>query len=122
MIQKMRSMHERKLCAEIVVRKITVKQWVVKKLVIRYSHVLATPRKVHLFRSHHRITPAYNNLIDTFEDNIIPFANKMRLLRSQAGGLGAVGFNEQNVRNCHRCKHQTKKGQDGNLMYDNLNA
>lgn len=42
----------------------------------------------------------------------------MRLLRSQGGGLGAVGFNEHNMRNCHRYKHKTKKGQDGNLMYE----
>lgn len=66
--------------------------------------------------SHHKITPAYNNLIGTFEDNNMPFANQMRLLRSQAGALGAAGFKEQNLRICHRYKHKTKKGQDGNLI------
>lgn len=75
MIQKTQSIHERKLWAEIVVKKIVVEQWVVNKLVIKYTHVLVTSRKAHMFRSHHKTTPAYNNLIDTFEDNNIPFTN-----------------------------------------------
>lgn len=41
MIQKTRSIHERKLWAEMV-KKIAVKQWVVNELVIKYTHVLAT--------------------------------------------------------------------------------
>lgn len=51
MIQKTRSIHERKLWVELVVKKIVVEQWVVNKLVIKYTHILATPCKAHMFRS-----------------------------------------------------------------------
>ncbi|XXG52457.1 hypothetical protein AAC387_Pa03g0792 [Persea americana] len=104
--------------AEIVVKKITSGHWVVNKFVEEHTHVLSTPRKTHMFRSHRKITPAHKKLIDAFEENNIRPANQMGLLSTQAGGSGAVGFNEQDMRNHHRDKQNAKKGRDGKMLYE----
>ena len=68
---------------EMVVNKITIGHWVVNKLVVEHTHVLFTPRKTHMFRSHRKITVAHKSLIDAFEENNIQLANQIGLLSTK---------------------------------------
>ncbi|KAK1257046.1 Protein FAR-RED IMPAIRED RESPONSE 1 [Acorus gramineus] len=74
-------------------------RWKVHSLVEGHSHVLCTPRKTHLLRSHREVTNAQKSLIDTFRGANVSTAQTMSILGMDSGGYEEVGCTERDIRN-----------------------
>lgn len=90
------------------------------KFVKEHTHMLSTPHKRHLLRSHRIITPAQKNLIDTYQSANVKTANAMAVFELQANGFENIGFTETDLRNHNRDKRMKKIDNDGQLVYEYL--
>ena len=94
--------------------------WTVFKIVVEHSHLLSTPRKTHMLRSHRRIDAPKKKLIDTYgAANIIP-NKQMGILVLQSGGRDRVGFTKTNFRNHFRDRNEETKDNDGDMFYEHF--
>ncbi|KAK1270078.1 Protein FAR-RED IMPAIRED RESPONSE 1 [Acorus gramineus] len=74
-------------------------RWKVRVLVDVHAHILCTPRKSHLLRSHREVTNAQKSLIDTFRETNVSTAQVMSIMGLDSGGYGEIGCTERDVRN-----------------------
>ncbi|KAK1278535.1 hypothetical protein QJS04_geneDACA022233 [Acorus gramineus] len=72
--------------------------WKVHNLVEGHSHVLCTPRKTHLLRSHREVTSAQKSLIDTFRGANVGTSQTMSILGMDSGGFEEVGCTKRDIR------------------------
>eukprot|EP00268_Persea_americana_P039939 TRINITY_DN3957_c1_g1_i5.p1 TRINITY_DN3957_c1_g1~~TRINITY_DN3957_c1_g1_i5.p1 ORF type:complete len:268 (+),score=38.22 TRINITY_DN3957_c1_g1_i5:522-1325(+) len=78
---------------ELQVRRNADGQWVVCKFVIGHSHILSSPRKAHMLRSHRSVIEPKKILIDSLSAANIRTCSQMDIFEVQAGGRAdMVGF------------------------------
>eukprot|EP00268_Persea_americana_P039936 TRINITY_DN3957_c1_g1_i2.p1 TRINITY_DN3957_c1_g1~~TRINITY_DN3957_c1_g1_i2.p1 ORF type:complete len:128 (+),score=18.80 TRINITY_DN3957_c1_g1_i2:1406-1789(+) len=107
--------------AELQVKRNELGQWVVCKSVVEHSHILSSPRKAHMLRSHRNVPAPKRNLIDSFSAANIHTYSQMDIFEAQAGGRpDLVGFTEKDVRNYDRDKKMNNMGKDGQRLYEHF--
>ncbi|KAK1287324.1 Protein FAR1-RELATED SEQUENCE 5 [Acorus calamus] len=64
-----------------------------------HVHVLSTPRKTPLLRSHREITGSQKSLIDSFQDANVGPSQTITILALDLGGYDRVGCTKRDIRN-----------------------
>ena len=86
-----------------------------------HTHILSSPRKAHMLRSHRVASAPKKNLIDSFSAANIRTRSQMDIFEVQAGGrLDLVGFTQKDVRNYDRDKRKKLLGKDGQRLYEHF--
>lgn len=94
----------------------------VTQFVASHNHTLATPKKVHLLRSHRNMSAAQRALTQQLGDANIPTHQQMSILAMQAGGLENVGCSQQDLYNALRDKRKMVEGHDASLLVEYFEA
>ncbi|XP_058202896.1 protein FAR1-RELATED SEQUENCE 5-like [Rhododendron vialii] len=101
-----------------VVRKGEV--FVVSKFVKGHNHELTTPRKVHLLKSHRRVSAAQKALTQQLSAANVPTCQQMSIFELQAGGIENVGFLARDLYNDERDRKNVVHGHDANILYEHF--
>ncbi|XP_058218898.1 protein FAR1-RELATED SEQUENCE 5-like [Rhododendron vialii] len=101
-----------------VVRKGEV--FVVSKFVEGHNHELTTPRKVHLLKSHRRVSAAQKALTQQLSAANVPTYQQMSIFELQAGGIENVGFLPRDLYNDKRDTKNVVHGHDANILYEHF--
>ncbi|GER28483.1 FAR1-related sequence 5, partial [Striga asiatica] len=65
----------------------------------KHNHPLATPRKVHLLRSHRGVSATKRALVQEYTEANIPTCKQVRLFEIDYGGPSMMGCLEKDIRN-----------------------
>ncbi|KAK1267428.1 Protein FAR-RED IMPAIRED RESPONSE 1 [Acorus gramineus] len=95
-------------------------RWKVRVLVEGHAHVLCTPRKTHLLRSHREVTNVQKSLIDTFRGSNVSTAQTISVMGSESGGYGEIGCTERDVRNYLAKSRDKLKDYDAELFLNHF--
>ncbi|KAK1263002.1 Protein FAR-RED IMPAIRED RESPONSE 1 [Acorus gramineus] len=74
-------------------------KWIVHDFFEGHVHVLSTPRKTHLLRSHREVTGTQKSLIHSFREANVGPSQTMTILGMDSGGYDRVGCTERDIRN-----------------------
>ncbi|KAK1278110.1 Protein FAR-RED IMPAIRED RESPONSE 1 [Acorus gramineus] len=85
-----------------------------------HIHVLATPRKTHLLRSHREVTCAQKSLIDTFQDANVGSSQTMTILAMDSGGYDKVGCTERDIQNYRGKIHNEMRDYDAQMFINSF--
>ena len=88
------------------------------KIIVEHTHLLSTPRKTHILRSHRIVSALKKKLIYTYGVANLRPRDQMTLLKLQAGGRNKVGFTETDFRNEIRNKREETKDEDGEMFFE----
>ncbi|KAK1262793.1 Protein FAR-RED IMPAIRED RESPONSE 1 [Acorus gramineus] len=95
-------------------------KWKIDDFTEGHVHVLATPRKTHLLRSHREVTCAQKCLIDTFQDANVGPSQTMTILAMDSGGYDRVGCIERDIRNYQGRIHNEIREYDAQMFVDSF--
>ncbi|WP_208092554.1 hypothetical protein, partial [Escherichia coli] len=73
--------------------------WKISLFEERHKHVLATPKKVHLLRSHRQVSVAKKDLFKQFASANVLTSQNNRILEIKSGGIESIGCTETDLRN-----------------------
>ncbi|XP_058217039.1 protein FAR1-RELATED SEQUENCE 5-like [Rhododendron vialii] len=94
--------------------------FVVKQFVEVHNHELTTPKKVHLLKSHRRVSDAQKSLSQQLSAANVPPCQQMSFFEVQAGGFENVGFTRRDLYNYGRDKKAFVGGHDANMLYEHF--
>ncbi|KAL5861893.1 hypothetical protein ACOSQ4_003189 [Xanthoceras sorbifolium] len=90
----------------------------VSQFIEGHTHPLATPRKVHLLRSHRKVSMAQKSLSQKLSAANIPTHQQISILEMEAGGIQNIGCTKTNIYNYERDLQNAMKGHDAELLYE----
>ncbi|CAA0827951.1 Protein FAR1-RELATED SEQUENCE 5 [Striga hermonthica] len=90
--------------------------WVVKHFVEKHNHPLATPRKVHLLRSHRGVSATKRALVQEYTEANIPTCKQIRLFEIDSGGPSMMGCLEKDIRNKEAARKAELSGHDAQTL------
>ncbi|KAK2634436.1 hypothetical protein Ddye_029228 [Dipteronia dyeriana] len=102
--------------ANLAIVRTTTGTYKVSVFVEGHSHPLTTPRKVHLLRSHRRMSGIQKSFFGTN----IPTCQQVSILELQAGGIENIGCKEREFYNQVRNLCKEMKGHDVDLLYEHF--
>ncbi|XP_058181190.1 protein FAR1-RELATED SEQUENCE 5-like [Rhododendron vialii] len=107
--------------AKLSVMKNQLGEWfVVKQFVEVHNYELTTPKKVHLLKSHRRVSDAQKSLLQQLSATNVPPCQQMSFFEVQVGGLENVGFTRRDLHNYERDKKAFVGGHDANMLYEHF--
>ncbi|XP_038684103.1 protein FAR1-RELATED SEQUENCE 5-like [Tripterygium wilfordii] len=83
-----------------------------------HNHVLTTPRKVHLLRSHRVMSAAKKSLSQQLSAANVPIWQQIGILDLEAGGIENIGCIEKDFYNARRDEMKMYAGHDGQMLYE----
>ncbi|KAL2481035.1 Protein FAR1-RELATED SEQUENCE 5 [Abeliophyllum distichum] len=101
-----------------ILKQQTGNSWVVNKFVEEHNHGLTTPSKVHLLRSHRKVSATKKALAQQFSVANIPTCQQLRLMEIDAGGPESVGCVERDLRNHERNIREELRGHDAETLIE----
>ncbi|KAF8404514.1 hypothetical protein HHK36_009399 [Tetracentron sinense] len=104
--------------AILVIKEKEAGRWYISKFRKNHNHELVSPSKVHLLRSHKRMSNLQKNLIHTFSDTGLGARQTMDVLVNQAGGIANVGFDQRDLRNFIGIGRLYNRAEDAQVVYD----
>ncbi|GAB2286446.1 hypothetical protein Dimus_039769 [Dionaea muscipula] len=93
-------------------------KYVVTQFVESHNHPLTSPRRVHLLRSHRKVSGAKKALAESLSAVNIPSCQQMSLFEMQSGGAEHVGFLQQDLYNVERDRRKSIAGHDADMLYE----
>ncbi|CAA0825605.1 Protein FAR1-RELATED SEQUENCE 5 [Striga hermonthica] len=90
--------------------------WVVMHFVEKHNHSLATPRKVHLLRSHRGVSATKRALVQEYTEANIPTCKQVRLFEIDSGGPSMMGCLEKDIRNKEAARKAELSGHDAQTL------
>lgn len=94
--------------------------YIVTQFIEGHSHLLATPRKIHLLRSHRQISEAKRSLTRQLASANVPTHQQISILELEAGGIGNIGFIESDLRNAERDLRRVLAGHDADMLNEHF--
>ncbi|KAL6216512.1 hypothetical protein ACLB2K_009735 [Fragaria x ananassa] len=82
-----------------------------------HNHALTSPSRVHLLKSHHRISKVNKVLSEQLSLVNVKKHKQFEFFGVQAGGIENIGCTQRDLYNYGRNIRQEKKGHDGDLLY-----
>ncbi|KAF7150738.1 hypothetical protein RHSIM_Rhsim02G0163600 [Rhododendron simsii] len=95
-------------------------KYVVSQFFEGHNHTLASPRRVHLLRSHHKVSAAKKALVEQLSAANVPTCQQMTLFELESGGLENVGCSQQDLCNYKRDMKKMVDGHDANMLYEHF--
>lgn len=92
-------------------------KYVVSQFFEGHNHPFTSPGRVHLLRSHHKVSAAKKALVEQLSATNVPTCQQMTLFELESGGLENVGCTQQDLYNYKRDKKMTVDGHDANMLY-----
>ncbi|XP_058202727.1 protein FAR1-RELATED SEQUENCE 5-like [Rhododendron vialii] len=93
-------------------------KYVVSQFFESHNHALTSLRRVHLLRSHRKVSAAKKALIEQLSAANVPTCQQMTLFELESGGLQNVGCSQQDLYNYKRDMKKTVDGHDANMLYE----
>ncbi|XP_059639645.1 protein FAR1-RELATED SEQUENCE 5-like [Cornus florida] len=90
--------------------------YTIRQFIESHNHPLATPRKIHLLRSHRNVSNVKKQLAQQFASVNVPTCQQFDILETQVGGIENVGCTERDLRNYERDMREKFKGHDANML------
>ncbi|XP_038715772.1 protein FAR1-RELATED SEQUENCE 5-like [Tripterygium wilfordii] len=106
----------------IVVKSTSKPVFVVTQFHAIHNHILTTPRKVHMLRSHRSMSNAKKALTQQFAAANIPIHQQISILEVQAGGIENIGCIEKDFYNARRDEVKSYAGHDAQMLYEYFQA
>ncbi|KAF7144470.1 hypothetical protein RHSIM_Rhsim04G0171600 [Rhododendron simsii] len=103
-----------------VVRNQSSGKFVVSQYVEGHNHPLASPKRVHLFRSHRKVSAAKKALVEQLSAANVRTCQQMSIFELQSGGLQNVGCLQEDLDNFKRDMRKMLAGQDANMLYEHF--
>ncbi|KAF7142258.1 hypothetical protein RHSIM_Rhsim05G0121500 [Rhododendron simsii] len=103
-----------------VVRNQSSGKFVVSQFVEGHNHHLASPKRVHLFRSHRKVSAAKKALVEQLSAANVRTCQQMSIFELQSGGLQNVGFLQEDLDNFKRDMRKMLAGQDANMLFEHF--
>ncbi|KAH7576489.1 hypothetical protein JRO89_XS01G0082400 [Xanthoceras sorbifolium] len=114
--RKRRRSITRECCsAKLVVVRTKKGTYKVSQFIEGHTHPLATPRKVHLLRSHRKVSMAQKSLSQKLSAANIPTHQQISILEMEDGGIQNIGCTKTNIYNYERDLQNAMKGHDAEL-------
>ncbi|KAF8403065.1 hypothetical protein HHK36_011159 [Tetracentron sinense] len=104
--------------AILVIKEKDCGRWYISTFRKKHNHEMVSPSKVHLLRSHKRMSNLQKNLIHTFCDTGLGARQTMDVLINQAGGIANVGFDQRDLRNFIGIGRLYNRAEDAQVVYD----
>ncbi|XP_052197171.1 protein FAR1-RELATED SEQUENCE 5-like [Diospyros lotus] len=99
-----------------VVKQQTGNSWVVSHFVEEHNHGLTTPSRVHLLRSHRKVSATKKALAQQFSEANIPTCQQVRLMEIESGGPSSMGCTEKDIRNHVSLLRQEQMDSDNRML------
>ncbi|GAB2284572.1 hypothetical protein Dimus_039674 [Dionaea muscipula] len=93
-------------------------KYIVTQFVEGHNHPLTSPRRVHLLRSHRKVSSAKKALAESLSAVNMPSCQQMSLFEMQSGGAEHVGFLQQDLYNVERDRRKSIVGHDADMLYE----
>ncbi|KAL8142649.1 hypothetical protein V2J09_015681 [Rumex salicifolius] len=83
-----------------------------------HNHNLASPSKIHLFRSHRNVSTSQASVVDIADMSGIAPKNAYEFMAREANGRAHLGFAHVDIKNYLRTKHSSaiKSGETGGVL------
>lgn len=101
--------------AKIAVIKSEKNSFIVSTFYEAHNHVLTTPRKVHLLRSHRSMSSAKKSLTQQLSSANVPIHQQISIMESGAGGIENIGCIEKDFYNARRDEIKLYAGHDAQM-------
>ncbi|XP_038698101.1 protein FAR1-RELATED SEQUENCE 5-like [Tripterygium wilfordii] len=106
----------------VVVRSTSKLSFIVSMFCEAHNHVLTTPRKVHLLRSHRTMSTAKKALTQQLSVANVPIQQQISILELEAGSLENIGCTEKDFYNARRDEVKLFAGHDAQMLYEYFEA
>ncbi|XP_038719802.1 protein FAR1-RELATED SEQUENCE 5-like [Tripterygium wilfordii] len=106
----------------VVVRSTSKLSFIVSMFCEAHNHVLTTPRKVHLLRSHRTMSTAKKALTQQLSAANVPIHQQISILELEAGSLENIGCTEKDFYNARRDEVKLFAGHDAQMLYEYFEA
>ncbi|XP_038683058.1 protein FAR1-RELATED SEQUENCE 5-like [Tripterygium wilfordii] len=83
-----------------------------------HNHILTTPRKVHMLRSHRSMSNAKKALKQQFVDADFPIHKQISIFEIQSGGIENIGCIEKDFNNAQRDEVKFYAGHDAQMLFE----
>ncbi|XP_038707299.1 protein FAR1-RELATED SEQUENCE 5-like [Tripterygium wilfordii] len=94
------------------------KKFIVSIFFEAHNHVLTTPRKVHLLRSHRSMSSAKKDLTQQLSAANVSISQQIGIFEVEAGGIENVGCIEKDFYNARRDEVKMYAGHDAQMLYE----
>ncbi|XP_058180136.1 protein FAR1-RELATED SEQUENCE 5-like [Rhododendron vialii] len=94
--------------------------FVVSEFVEGHNHELTMPKKVHLLKSHRRVSAAQKVLTRQLSTANVSTCQQMSIFKLQVGGIEYVGFLPRDLYNDKRDRKNVVHGHDANMLYEHF--
>ncbi|KAF7132337.1 hypothetical protein RHSIM_Rhsim09G0080800 [Rhododendron simsii] len=101
-----------------VVRSKSGDKYVVSQFVEAHNHLLTSPGRTHLLRSHRKVTAAKRALVQQLSQANVPTCQQMSIFKVQSGGLENVGFELLDLYNTERDIRTELLRQDADMLHE----
>ncbi|XP_038723713.1 protein FAR1-RELATED SEQUENCE 5-like [Tripterygium wilfordii] len=106
----------------VVVRSTSKLSFIVSIFCEVHNHVLTTPRKVHLLRSHRSMSTAKKALTQQLSAANVPIHQQISIMELEAGSLANIGCIEKDFYNARRDEVKLFAGHDAQMLYEYFEA
>ncbi|GAB2286404.1 hypothetical protein Dimus_039763 [Dionaea muscipula] len=93
-------------------------KYVVTQFIDGHNHPFTSPRRVHLLRSHRKVSTATRSLAESLSAVNMPICQQMSFFEMQSGGVEHVGFLQQDLYNVERDRIESVVGHDADMLYE----
>ncbi|TXG54219.1 hypothetical protein EZV62_019475 [Acer yangbiense] len=97
-------------------------KYIVTVFVEDHNHSLATPRKVHLLRSHRNVTDVQRVLYKQLTEANVPLHQQISIFELQAGGIENIGCIGKDLYNYESTMRKEMKGDDADLLFEHFTS
>ncbi|XP_038707587.1 protein FAR1-RELATED SEQUENCE 5-like isoform X2 [Tripterygium wilfordii] len=106
----------------VVVRSTSKMSFIVSIFCEVHNHVLTTPRKVHLLRSHRSMSTAKKALTQQLSAANVPIHQQISIMELEAGSLANIRCIEKDFYNGRRDEVKLFAGHDAQMLYEYFEA
>ena len=92
--------------------------WIISTFVEEHNHVLATPTKIHLLRSHRNVSAAKRVLSQQLSEANIPTCQQIRVMEIESGGVQNMGCIDKDLRNYEQRLREEHKEVDAKTLLE----